>query len=435
MKRSEEQLLEWAEKYNFMHKKAPIIEKAKFTLVYDVNGKEYMDFNSGQMCSALGHNHPTIIKAITESCNTIIHSNNTLYNAYEIELAKRLCEICPEPLKKAFFMLTGADSNDGAMTIAKTYTGGWEFATPHVAFAGISGTPRYVTFANPQANKKFGPAIGSFAMVAPYCYRCLLSLKYPECNLQCVDLSFVLLDAESVGALAGFITEPMFSGGGVFPPPEGWLKKIRQKCDERKMLLILDEAQTGLAKMGTMFAFETEGIIPDVLTISKHFGGGVSISAVVTTPEIEETVTKKGFVMSHSQANDPIGCIAAIASLDIILGENMCEKAKKIGGKWRQKLAALFDKYENVGDVRGRGLINGIELVEDRKGRKPAHQLGKDITAECLRNGLIFSSVRGGHILRFVPPFCTTDDEIERAYTILETSIKMALDKHSRRSR
>jgi len=429
MKSSEGQLMEWAKKYNFLDKNRPIIERAKYTIVYDVNGKEYIDFTSGQMCSALGHNHPKIIKAIMESCNTIIHSNNSLYNVYEIELAKKLCEICPEPLKKAFFLLNGADSNDGAMNVAKRYTDGWEFATPHLGFHGLSGTPRYVTFAVPQANKKFGPAIGSFAMVAPYCYRCLLNLKYPKCDLQCIDLSFTLLDAESVGALAGFITEPMFSAGGVFAPPKGWLKKIKQKCDERGMLLILDEAQTGLAKTGTMFAFETEGVVPDILTISKHFGGGISISAVVTTSEIADTAKKKGFIMSHSQANDPIGCMAAIASLDIIIEENMCERAEKVGDKWGQKLTALYNRYENVGDVRGKGLIRGIELVENRKMRKPAQKLGKDIAAESLRNGLIFGSLRGGHILRFVPPFCTNDDEIEQAYNILNKSFETVLSK------
>jgi 2,2-dialkylglycine decarboxylase (pyruvate) len=321
------------------------------------------------------------------------------------------------------------------MTVAKKYTDGWEFATPHVAFHGISGNCRYVTFANPKANKQFGPTIGSFAMVAPYCYRCLLKLKYPECNLQCIELSFTLLDVESVGALAGFITEPLFSGGGVFLPPEGWLKRIKEKCKERGMLLILDEAQTGLAKMGSMFAFESENVMPDILTISKHFGGGVSVSAVVTTPEIEETVTQKGFSMSHSQANDPIGCIAAIASLDIIVKENMCEKAKIVGDKWAGKLKALYEKYENIGDVRGKGLIRGVELIEDRKTKIPASKLGKDILAECLKHGLIFSGVRGGHILRFVPPFCTTDDEIERAYNILDTAIKTVLDRRTKMAR
>jgi 2,2-dialkylglycine decarboxylase (pyruvate) len=315
------------------------------------------------------------------------------------------------------------------MAIAKKYTDGWEFTSPHISFHGFSDTARSITFASPTWRRKYGPMIGVFATVAPYCYRCSLNLKYPECNFQCVEVSFELLDAESVGALAGFITEPLFSAGGVVLPPRGWLKRIKEKCKERGMLLILDEAQTGLAKMGTMFAFESEGIIPDILVLSKHFGGGMAISAVVTSQEIEEIVIEKGLILGHSHNNDPIGCAAAIASIDVIVDENMCKKAQEVGDKWEEKLQDLYDKYEVIGDVRGKGLIRGIEFVEDREKKIPACDIGKNATAECLKNGLIFSMRRGGSVLRFVLPFCTTDEEIERAYEIVDNSIKTALDK------
>lgn len=438
MNTRESQLLDWAKQYSFrirMDKAnagGPIFERAKNTLVYDVNGKEYIDFTCGQMCAVLGHNHPKIINAIMESCKTIIHSNNNIYNVKEIELAKKLCEICPEPLKKAFFLLSGADSNDAAMAVSKRYTDGWEFASPHLSFHGLSGTPRYFTHSSNRAHRGIGPSIGSFAIVTPHCYRCLLNLKYPACNLQCVDLSFGLLDAESVGALAGVITEPLFSGGGVVIPPQGWLKRIQEKCKERGMLLILDEAQTGLAKMGTMFGFESEGVIPDILTLSKHFGGELSISAVVTNQEIEETVTKKGFHISHSQNNDPIGCYAAIASLDIIVNENMCQKAREIGAMWKGKLDMLYNKYEIIGDVRGKGLMGGIELVEDRKKKRPARELAGMVKTECLKNGLIITTTGGRHVIRTMCPFCTTHDEIERAYSILDTSFKTVLGKRNK---
>ena len=434
MKHTQSELLGLARKYSFrarMHKATftgPIFEKAKYTLVYDVDGKEYIDFNSGQMCSALGHNHPRIIEAIMEACDTIIHANSNIYNVKEIELAKRVGEICPEPLKKSTFLLTGSDANEAAMAIAKKYTDGWEFASPHISFHGFSDTARSITFADPAWRRKYGPTIGHFAALAPYCYRCSLNLKYPECNFQCVDASFDLLDAESVGALAGFISEPLLSEGGVVLPPQGWLKRIKEKCNERGMLLILDESQTGLAKMGTMFAFESEGIIPDILVLSKHFGGGMTISAMVTSQEIEETAWKKGLILGHSHSNDPIGCAAALASIDIIVDENMCKRAQGVGDKWEEKLNCLYDKHEIIGDVRGRGLIRGIEFVEDREKKIPGYQIGKDVTDECLKNGLLFSLRRGGSVLRFVPPFCTTDDEIERAYEILDNSIKVALD-------
>jgi 2,2-dialkylglycine decarboxylase (pyruvate) len=428
------QLTEWAEKYVLRARVeksvlGPFFEKAKFTLVYDVNGKEYIDFNSGQMCSALGHNHPKIIDAIKESCETIIHSANNVYNVKEIELAKRLGEICPHPLKKSTFTLTGSDANEGAMAIAKKYTDGWEFVSPHISFHGFSDTARSITFASPVWRRQYGPMMGVFAGVAPYCYRCALNLKYPDCNLQCVRVSFELLDAESVGAMAGFITEPLFSAGGVVVPPQGWLKRVYEECKRRGILLILDESQTGLAKMGTtMFAFESEGIVPDILTLSKHLGGGITLSAVVTNEEIERVVIKKGLVIGHSHSNDPIGCAAGIASIDIIVNDNMCQKAQDVGVKWGARLNALYEKYEIIGDVRGRGLIRGIEFVEDRETKQPAYDMGQKVYNECLKNGLFFSVRRGGSVLRFVPPFCTTDEQINRAYEILDGAIRTTLD-------
>jgi 2,2-dialkylglycine decarboxylase (pyruvate) len=149
----------------------------------------------------------------------------------------------------------------------------------------------------------------------------------------------------------------------------------------------------------------------------------------VTSQEIEEIVIEKGLILGHSHNNDPIGCAAAIASIDVIVDENMCKKAQEVGDKWEEKLQDLYDKYEVIGDVRGKGLIRGIEFVEDREKKIPACDIGKNATAECLKNGLIFSMRRGGSVLRFVLPFCTTDEEIERAYEIVDNSIKTALDK------
>lgn len=433
----EELLLSYAREYSFrgrMDKTAitgPILSHGSGSVVTDIKGKEYLDFNSGQMCSALGHNNPRIVAAIKESCETLIHASSSIYNVKEIELAKRVGEIVPRPLQKALFLGSGSDSNETAMTIAKKFTGGYEIAAPHVNFSGLSPGTRPVTFAG--WHKGYSPPPpGIFAIVAPYCYRCPLGLTHPECQLACLKTSMELLDAQSSGQLAAVITEPLFSAGGVIEPPKGWLAALAKECHDRGMLLICDEAQTGLGKLGTMFASQQDEVVPDIMTISKHFGGGIEISAVVTTPEIEERVVEKGMVVGHSHTNDPLPCNAAIASIDVIVDENLPEKARQVGVYWKERLQELGQKYEVIGDVRGRGLIQGIEFVKDRHGKAPYYELGRAVYHNCVAGGLLFSVRRNGSVLRFVPPFHTSVDQLDRAAEILDKGISAGLDQLAR---
>ena len=431
---TETRLLGYAAEYSFRGRMdkatftGPILERGSGSVVQDTNGKEYLDFNSGQMCAALGHNHPRIVEAIEASCDTLIHASSSILNVKEIELAKRLGDLVPRPLKKSMFLGSGSDSNEAAMTIAKKYTGGFEIAAPHVNFSGLSVGSRQVTFAGWHSG--YGPALpGIFALVAPYCYRCPLGLQYPSCDIACLKTSMELIDAQSTGNLAAVITEPLFSAGGVIEPPKGWLVKLAAACHERDMLLILDEAQTGLGKLGTMFACQQEGVVPDIMTISKHFGGGIEISAVITTPEIEEKVAAKGLVIGHSHTNDPLACNAGIASLNTIVDENLPERAKIVGSYWRGHLEKLAQKYEVIGDLRGRGLIQGIEFVKDRMHKEPFFELGKAVYDKSVETGLLFSVRRKGSVVRFVPPFCTTTEQLDKAADILDQSIAGALDR------
>lgn len=430
--KSEEELLEIARRYSFRGRMdkgkftGPIFVRGKRSVVTDVQGKEYLDFNSGQMCAALGHNPPRVVAAIRESCESLIHAHSSYFNLKEIELAERIAGIVPPPLQKSLFLLSGADANEAAIAIAKKYTGGFEVASPHLSFHGLSDSTRALTFAG--WHRGYGPLmVGSYAMVAPYCYRCPLNQTFPACEYACLKTSFELLDAQSAGALAAVITEPLFSAGGVVEPPPGWLRELKKLCEARGMLLILDEAQTGLAKLGTMFACEPEGVIPDLLTISKHFGGGVSISAAITTAKIEERVASRGFVFTHSHTNDPLACAAAIATIDTIQSEDLPQRATAIGAYLKERLTELATRYELIGDVRGRGLIQGIELVRDRATKEPAAEEGARIAEHCLENGLVFSQRRDGSVLRFVPPFTTTPEQIDQAIGILAAAIERAV--------
>ena len=427
-KLTEAELLEIARKYSFRSRidsnavAGPIMVWGRGSIVRDVNGKEYLDFNSGQMCGALGHNHPRIVQALQESCETLIHSHMSMFNDREIILAGRLAEITPEGMDRSMFLTSGSDSNEAAMAIARRYTGGYEIASPAVSFHGMNDSTRAVTFSG--WHEGYGPyAPGNYPILAPYEYRCAYCKDRGGCDYTCLNTSFDLLDAQADGQLAGVITEPLFSAGGVIDLPDGWLKELKRRCEERGALLIVDEAQTGLAKLGSMWGFEHEEVLPDIFTISKHFGGGVAISATITTDEIEERVSGSGLVVGHSHSNDPMPCNAAIASIDIITEEILVDVSQRIGAYWREHLERLAKKHDIIGDIRGRGLLQGIELVLDRQTREPAYDLGRAIGRSCIDNGLILSVRRNGSVFRFVPPFTTTVAQLDEAASILDHAI------------
>lgn len=434
---TEAELLAKASQFSFrarMDKKTaegPIFATARDSTVTDVNGKTWLDFNSGQMCSALGHNHPTVVAAIREACDTMIHAHSSHFNVKEIELAAKLAEVVPRPLQKSLFGESGADANEMAMMIARKYTGGHEVVSPHISFHGLSDATRAVTFSGWHANHGILP-VGSYAMVAPYCYRCPLRQTYPGCEFACLTTSFELIDAQSTGRPAAVITEPLFSAGGVVEPPPGWLRELKRLCEERGMLLILDEEQTGLGKLGSMFAFEKESIVPDIVTVAKHFGGGVGISAVITTAEIEEKVVAAGYAATHSHSNDPLICAAGKASLDVIVDEDVPAKARAIGGRIREHLDAMQQRYEIIGDIRGRGLLTGIELVRNRQSKEPATDEGREVGKRCFDRGLIFSLRRQGSVLRLVPPATTTPEQVDQAMDILRDAIEAVSSARAR---
>jgi 2,2-dialkylglycine decarboxylase (pyruvate) len=426
---SEAAWLELARRYCFRGRidrpqtEGPVFSHGSGSLVWDVEGKEYLDFNSGQMCSALGHNHPRIVRSVAEALQKMMHASSTYYNDQEILLAERLASTLPAPLSKCMFALSGSDVNEAAIGIARAATGRYEVASPHVSFHGLSDTPRALTYAGWRSGIPT-PAPGNFALLAPYCFRCAVHHTYPGCELACLDASMELLDAEVTEGLAAVITEPLFSAGGVIEPPPGWLAHVAGETRARGALFILDEAQTGLAKLGTMWAFEQEAVLPDVLTISKHFGGGIAISALVTSEDIEEEALRRGYSYGHSHSNDPLACAAALATLEAIEEERLAERAVEIGGWLRARLEDLRSRHDAIGDVRGRGTLQGVELVNPDG--SAAFELGETIRRACLRDGLLFSVRRRGSVLRFVPPFSTSEEQIERAARILAAAFAHA---------
>ncbi len=406
-----------------------VVERAEGAWLETTDGRRILDFTSGQICSTLGHGHPRIVAALRETLDSVVHLNSWMLSEPVLALAERLAALFPEPLDKVILLNTGSEANEVALKLAKLRTGRFEVAGLTRSFHGLLTGIASVNFS--MAHAGYGPLLpGSYAIPAPYAYCCPVRHCDGRCDCTCLDVGFELLDQASVGSLAAFIAEPVLSTGGIIVPPDGYFRRVRELCEARGMLLVLDEAQTGFGRLGTMFGFEHEGVAPDVVTVSKTLGGGVPLAATVTSPAIEEDCVAKGFLHITSHVSDPLPAAAGLAVLDVIAEEGLVERARERGDYLIARLLELQAGHEQIGDVRGRGLLVGIELVEDRATKRPANELGAAVTAECLARGLSMNIVRSGSIancFRLAPPLNVTEEEIDLAVEILDASLRATL--------
>ena len=408
----------------------PVLIKSAGSIVTDMNGKEYLDFQSGQMGAALGHQHPRMVAVIEKTMKSMMHSTNTMLNVPRLKLHERLGKMLPSPLSKSLFLVSGSDTIEASVDLARKATGGIDVLGFH---AGLHGSTSYLTRSlsfNWSRKKHSIVAPATAAICTPYCYRCPLKLTFPKCELQCLETSLELADANFTTQPAAFIGEPVLSAGGVIVPPEGYFKKLQTALRARGMLMILDEAQTGLGKTGKLFGFQHEtGVNPDIIGISKHFGGGLPISAVCTTEKVARDAVKNGYFATRSHATDPLLCAAGTESLNIVEEEEMASKAALIERRIKSAFRKMAKEFELIGDIRGRGVLLGIEFVSDREKKTSANSATRKIFDYCFNKGLIFQ-IRGTrglqNVIRLVPPMTTTKRELDRALSILYDSIKTA---------
>ena len=405
---------------------APVIAgDAKGSWVRDIDGRAILDFTSGQMCSTLGHSHPEIVAAIHGACSEAIHLFSGMLSPSVIGLAKALAEILPPPLTKSMFLSTGGEVNEAALKLAKLKTGGFEVVGLTGSWHGATGGAASSTYA--AGRNGSGPAApGTFALPAPYAYRCPIRHCAGTCDTTCLEVGFAQYDAQSVGKPAAVIAEPILSSGGIIEPPAGYLPKLKAMAAERGLLLILDEAQTAFGRVGANFACEQDGVTPDIITLSKTLGGGLPLSAMSTSREIEEDGHAKGFLFYTSHVSDPLPARVGLAVLAVLARENLAERAREMGTYLKNGLLDLKQRYEVIGDVRGRGLLLGVELVKDRHSRTPDAALGARITRRCLELGLsmnIVSLPSMGAVWRIAPPLTVTRDEVDLGLSMLDQAI------------
>ena len=403
-----------------------LVARANGAWVVTADGRRVLDFTSGQICSTLGHNHPRIVAAIRSALNEVVHLNSWMLSEPVLALAERLASLTPPGLDKVILLNTGSEANEVALKLAKMRTGRFEVVGLARSFHGLLAGIASVNFS--MAHAGYGPLLpGAFALPAPYAYRCPIRHCDGTCDCTCLEAGFELVDQQSVGSLCAVIAEPVLSAGGIIVPPDGYFRRLRELCDARGMLLVLDEAQTGFGRLGTMFGFEHDGIVPDLVAVSKTLGGGIPLAATITNSLIEEDCVGKGFLHVTSHVSDPLPAAAGLAVLEVIEEERLVERAREQGEYLLGRLRELQAAHEQIGDVRGRGLLVGLELVEDRESRRPADALGAAVTAECLRRGLSMNIVRAGsgaNCFRMAPPLTISGDDIDLAVEILDSSLK-----------
>ncbi len=397
-----------------------IVDRAEGSHLVTEDGRRILDFTSGQMSAILGHSHPEIVATVRESIGTLDHLFSGMLSRPVVDLARRLAGSLPDPLEKVLLLTTGAESNEAAIRMAKLVTGGFEVVSFSRSWHGMTQAAVNATYS--AGRRGYGPAVpGNFALPTPDPRWSAGGPEYEAAWRRQLDQGFELIDAQSVGSPAACIVEPILSSGGVIDLPLGYLAALRDKCRERGMLLILDEAQTGLCRTGTWYAFQRDGVVPDILTLSKTLGAGLPLAAVVTSAEIEAAAHERGYLFYTTHVSDPLVAAVGNTVLDVLERDGMDAVVRAKGDLLRAGLLALKDRHAVVGDVRGRGLLQGLELAGDGGDR-----LGAEVTRRCLELGLHMNVVQlpgMGGTFRIAPPLTSTDEELERGVAILDRAL------------
>jgi len=407
----------------FLKSVAPIvIDRASGCTVTDVNGREYLDCFSGISVVNAGHCNPEVIAAAKKQMEKLVHCSSYLYHVEPVaDLAAKLAQIAPHGLTRTFFGSGGAEAIEGALKLARLYTGRHEFIALHASFHGRSWGALSIT-GNQGRKKRGGPYAPGIAFApAPYVYRSQWPDDPEECGRQCARSIEDVIRFATSGDVAAFIAEPVMGEGGILVPPQNYFREVKRILDQHGILFIADEVQSGFSRCGKMFAIEHNGVEPDILVTAKGIADGFPLSAYTTRPEIAAAY-KPGDHLSTFGGN-PVSCAAALANIEFMERENLARRAADTGSYAVSKLRDLRKQNPLVGDVRGLGLMIGVELVRDEK-LTPASAEAEAIRDSLLRQGILVG-VGGiyGNVVRFQPPLIITREQIDRAIGAFATAL------------
>ena len=408
----------------FMKQVVPIvIDRASGAVVTDENGREYLDCFAGISVVNAGHCNPQVIAAARAQMEKLVHCSSYIYHVQPVaDLAEKIAHIAPQGLTKTFFGNSGAEAIEGAMKLARLYTGKHEYISLHASFHGRTWGTLSVT-GNLGRKKRGGPYAPGIAFApAPYAYRSQWRNDPEECGRQCAQAIDDVIRFATSGDVAAFIAEPVMGEGGIICPPPNYFKEVKKILDQHGILFIADEVQSGFARTGKMFAIEHYGVVPDILVTAKGIADGFPLSAFTSRPEIAAAF-KPGDHLSTFGGN-PISCAAALANIEFMEKENLPARATETGNYAITKLRDLQKQHPLIGDVRGLGLMIGVELVKDEK-LTPAAAEAEALKDALLRGGVLIGlGGTFGNVLRFQPPLVITKQQVDHAVEAFATALQ-----------
>jgi 4-aminobutyrate aminotransferase/(S)-3-amino-2-methylpropionate transaminase len=402
------------------------VDRAEAALVWDVAGREYIDFAGGIAVMNVGHSHPKVVAAIRAQAEKFTHTCFMVL-PYEpaVRVAQKLAAAVPGDFPKAALLVnSGAEAVENAVKIARYATKRQGIIAFENAFHGRTNLTMALTSKVKPYKLGFGPfAPEIYRMPYAYCYRCPFGLRYPGCGVACADyLEDFFISHVAAEDTAALIVEPIQGEGGFITPPPEYFPKLKAICEAHGILFIADEIQTGMGRTGAMFAIEHWQVAADITTVAKSLAAGMPLSAVVGRKEIMDAVHPGG--IGGTYGGNPVACAAALAVFDIFETENLLQKASALGEKLRSPLDEFKRKYEIVGDVRGIGAMLALELVENRETKKPAADAAKALVRYCFERGLIILSCGTyGNVIRLLMPLTITDAQLEKGLAIMEEGL------------
>jgi 4-aminobutyrate aminotransferase-like enzyme len=401
-----------------------MISKARGASFWDPTGKEYIDCTSQAWSLNVGACHPKVMAAIKEQLNYFTHVRTSFETMPRVMLSKYLAEIGPGNLKRINYCLHASTAIEGAMKLAiRNKPGRKFFVAPWDGFAGRTLAGMSLSYPHPHPFLDYTG--NSVRLPQGYCYRCPYERQYPECDIFCVKMMGKFIENAIDGLPIAMVMEPIQASGGMIDFPKPYYQAVRELCDKYDMLLIWDEVQTGFGRLGSMFASDLYETVPDILCFGKALGGGFPIAGHYSRDGLEGF---KAADHSFTFAHFPVSMVAAIATLKVLEEEKLLERAQTVGKYFTERLNELKDKYELIGDIRGPGLMLGIELVRDRITKEPAREESYQFEKEGLKRGVLFGNSKYsgmGNVVKIKPPLVITDAQAERVMEVFEEILQI----------
>ncbi len=405
-----------------------VMDHGRGVEVWDVDGNRYLDFAAGIAVCATGHSHPRVVKAIQEQAERFLHISSDFYHPLWVELSERLSQIAPfEEPARVFLGNSGTEAVEAAIKLARYHTDRRQFIAFHGGFHGRTMGSLSFTASKPVYRQRFFPTMGGVTHVPyPDPYRPVLQSRpsedYGETVVRYIE-EVVLETVVPPDDCAGVLVEPIQGEGGYVVPPEGFFPALRRLCDRYGILLIVDEVQSGVGRTGKWWAIEHWGVEPDIVCSAKGLASGVPIGATIARAPVMDWPTG---THGNTFGGNPLACRAALVTLDLV-EESLMENAARMGAYMMDALAEIQSRQPHIGQVRGKGLMIGVEIVEDRDSHAPAHDLRERIVEEAFRRGLLLLGC-GDSAIRFSPPLTIDEKTADEGLAIFEEALTAAAD-------